>query len=284
MWSTRPARLATAVATVAAAVLIPIGAASAAGESTGAAPSAVAAATKPTIVLVPGAWANSSSWSGEVTRLQAAGFKVQVAPNPLRGLTSDSAYLKDYLSTVSGPIILAGHSYGGSVITNAALGNKNVKALVYIDAYIPDKGQTAAQLSGGKSALAPASKNPKSVFRLVPYPGAPAKVVDTYLLHSVFLKDFAPDLPTVQANRMSVSQNPASLAALGQPSGSPAWKTIPSWSLIGTNDRIIPEAAQMAMAKHAGAHVETVDSSHVSLISHPATVTALLERVANEKG
>jgi pimeloyl-ACP methyl ester carboxylesterase len=119
-------------------------------------PSAVAAAStsshsqsavKPTIVLEHGAWADGSSWSGVVTRLQKDGYTVDVPPNPLRGPDSDSAYLASYLATVPGPIVLVGHSYGGFVITNAATGDKNVKALVYVDAYIPAQGDTINSLT-----------------------------------------------------------------------------------------------------------------------------------------
>ncbi|MFE4628754.1 alpha/beta fold hydrolase [Streptomyces mirabilis] len=231
---------------------------------------------KPTIVLVHGAWADNSSWSGEVQRLQAAGYTVAVAPTPLRGLSEDSDYLKSFLASISGPIVLVGHSYGGSVITNAATGNAAVKALVYIDAYIPDTGQSAAELSGPDAALSGAATDPASVFNLVPYPGAPAGVVDTYVLPQVFISGFAADLPTAQAAVLAASQTPTSLKAITEPSGTPAWKTIPSWALVGKQDKVIPPAQQRAMAAHAGSHVTEINSSHLSLISHPAQTTALI--------
>ncbi|MFE3414024.1 alpha/beta fold hydrolase [Streptomyces mirabilis] len=231
---------------------------------------------KPTIVLVHGAWADNSSWSGEVQRLQAAGYPVAVAPTPLRGLSEDSDYLKSFLASISGPVVLVGHSYGGSVITNAATGNAAVKALVYIDAYIPDTGQSAAELSGPDAALSSAATDPTSVFSLVPYPGAPAGIVDTYVLPSVFTSGFAGDLPKAKAAVLAASQTPTSLKAITEPSGAPAWKTIPSWALVGKQDKVIPPAQQRAMAAHAGSHVTEINSAHMSLISHPAQTTALI--------
>jgi pimeloyl-ACP methyl ester carboxylesterase len=232
-------------------------------------------------VLVHGAWADGSSWSGEVSRLQRKGYTVDVAPNPLRGLAEDSAYLKDYLATVPGPIVLVGHSYGGAVITNAATGNTHVKALVYVDAYIPDAGQTVAALSGPESALAPAGTDPTSVFRLVPYPGAPAGIYDTYVLPDVFLRAFAPELPRREGRVLAASQPATSLLTVGEPSGAPAWKTIPAWDLVGRQDRVIPRDRQLAMAAHAGATVTQIDSSHLSLVSHPTRTTDLIVKAAD---
>ncbi len=281
--STRPPsrgrlrRLATITATVAAvAVLVPSSIAAATASNTTHHPS-----VKPTVVLVHGAWADGSSWSGVVRRLQARGYTVDVAPNPLRGLAEDSAYLKTYLSTVSGPIVLVGHSYGGAVITDAAAGNANVKALVYDDAFIPDTGQTVATLAGPNSALAPATTNPTSVFTLVPYPGAPTGIYDTYLLPSVFVAAMAGDLSHSRAAVLAASQSPASLLTVGEPSSAPAWKTIPSWDLVGLQDKVIPPAQQLAMAAHAGSHVTKINSSHLSLISHPDQVTDLIVTAAN---
>jgi pimeloyl-ACP methyl ester carboxylesterase len=237
---------------------------------------------KPTIVLVHGAWADSSSWSGEIARLEQDGYPVVAAPNPLRGLSSDSATLADFLSKITGPIVLVGHSYGGAVITDAAAGNPNVKALVYDDAYIPAVGENISTLSTAASALAPAVTNPTSVLKLVPYPGAPDGIVDTYLLPDVFFNDFAPDIHQSRATVLEAEQSPTSLIALGEPlSTAPAWQTIPSWDIVGTQDKIIPEAAQLFMANRAHANVTTVDSGHLSLISHPDVVTSVIESAAS---
>src|SRR6476659_7256500 len=129
--------------------------------------------TTPTIVLVHGAWADASSWTGVIQRLQAAGHDVVALPNTLRGPTADAAIVRNYLDAIDGPVVLVAHSYGGFVITNAATGSQNVKALVYVDAFIPDEGQPAVALAGMASALGPAVTNPTATFKLVPIPGAP---------------------------------------------------------------------------------------------------------------
>ena len=232
-------------------------------------------------MLVHGAWADGSSWDGVTRILQHDGYTVDVAPNPLRGLSYDTAYLQDYLASISGPIVLVGHSYGGAVITDAATGNANVKALVYDDAYLPAFGENITALSTAQSALAPAVNDPASVFKLVQYPNPPAAdVVDTYLLPSVVAADFAPDVSPAEQALLTATQSPTSLAALGEQSTEPAWKTIPSWDVIGRQDKIIPEAAQLMMAHRAGSHITEINSSHVSLISHPAEVAAVILEAA----
>ena len=173
-----------------------------------------------------------------------------------------------------------GHSYGDAVITDAATGNTNVKALVYDDAYIPAAGENITTLSTSVSALAPAAVNPTSVFKLVPYTGAPAGVVDTYLLPYVFYTDFGPDIAHDEAAILEAEQSSTSLVVLAEPSSTLAWLTIPSWDIIGTQDKIIPEASQLSMANRAKAHVTLVNSSHLSLISHPDLVTSVIESAA----
>jgi pimeloyl-ACP methyl ester carboxylesterase len=244
----------------------------------GASASAAATKAKPTVVLVHGAWADGSSWSGVIRRLQRAGYPVRVPPNPLRSLPGDSATVADFLATIKGPIVLAGHSYGGAVITNAATGNRNVKALVYVNAFAPDKGEEVLPLAGPNSALA---VDPKTVFDAVPYPGAPAGDVDLYLKRHVFLTSFASGVPTRTADVLYAHQRPATLSSGNQPSGVPAWKTIPSWYLVGTKDLIIPAAQQRFMANRAGSHIVEVNAGHLSLISRPGAVTALIVRAAH---
>jgi pimeloyl-ACP methyl ester carboxylesterase len=244
---------------------------------------AVAAQSKkapamPTIVLVHGAWADGSSWSTVARRLQRDRYTVAVPPNPLRGLSSDSTYLASFLSTISGPVVLAGHSYGGAVITNAATGNADVKALVYVDAYIPDQGQSIVQLTGAGSCFA--VKDLTSVFNFVPIPGAPPEDVDTYVKPSVFPGCFANGLPAREGAVLAATQRPLATAALNEPSGAPAWKTIRSWALVGLDDHVIPPAGQLTMAHDAGAKVTKIHAPHLSMISHPATVTKLIEHAA----
>jgi pimeloyl-ACP methyl ester carboxylesterase len=211
--------------------------------------------SKPTVVLVHGAWADSGSWDQVVARLQSRGYTVIAFPNPLRGLPDDSAYLAAFLETISGPIVLVGHSYGGAVITNAATGNANVKALVYVDAFLPAQGETIA---------------------LRPYPGAPPGAVDSYVKQSVFPSCFANDLPARTAAVLAATQRPASTVIIGQPSGPPAWAEIPSWALVGTADRVIPPAEQLFMAQRAHAHIVKIKASHLPMVSRPGAVTRLI--------
>ncbi|MDT4904152.1 MAG: hypothetical protein QOF92_2391 [Pseudonocardiales bacterium] len=224
---------------------------------------------KPSIVLVHGAWADSGAWDAVIRRLQADGYTVYAPPNPLQGLDYDPAYLADFLHTISGPIVLVGHSYGGAVITNAATGNPQVKALVYVDAFAPAQGQTLAQLLAAYpgSCVVPANLN------VAPFPGAPSGVGDAYIKQSVFPSCMANGLRPTEAHVLAVTQRPIATIALTQPSGVPAWKTIPSWAVVGTADHAIPLALQLAMANTAHAHITTVDAPHLSMISNPGTVT-----------
>ena len=237
-------------------------------------------APRPTIVLVHGDWADESGWSSEIKRLQDDGYTVVAPPNPLRSLSGDAAYVRAFLDTISGPIVLVAHSYGGAVITNAATGDPNVRALVYIDAFMPDEGGMVFSLIGPDSAL---SADPTTVFNFVPATLPPTPTTDLYLKTSVFLTSFANGLPASQARILAASQRPATLGQ-NEPSGVPAWRTIPSWALIGTQDHIIPAAAQQAMAEHAGATISYFDAGHLGLISDPKTVTRVIERAAKATG
>jgi len=238
---------------------------------------------KPTVVLEHGAWADGSSWTGEIQRLQADGYTVYAPPNPLRGLANDSATLADFLKTITGPIILVGHSYGGMVITNAATGNPNVKALVYIDAFIPARGETAFGLTGAKPGSCLGSAN---AFTAVPYAGAPAGDFDAYLKagpdapYPGFAQCFADGLPASQAAVLAATQRPIAFSAGSAPSGVPAWKTIPSWSLIGTADHVIPPAELLFMSQRADAHITRVQAGHLSMITDPGAVSTVIERAA----
>ena len=231
---------------------------------------------KPTVVLVHGDWADASGWSGVIKRLQDNGYPVVAPPNPLRSLSGDAAYVRAFLDTISGPIVLVAHSYGGAVITNAATGDPNVRALVYVDAFVPDQGQTTLELAGPDSAL---SADPTTIFNFVPATLPPTLSTDLYLKTSTFLTDFANGLPESEARILAATQRPATLAQ-AEPSGVPAWRTIRSWALIGTQDHIIPPAAEQAMAQHAGATISYFDEGHLGFIADPKTVTRLIERAA----
>ena len=234
---------------------------------------------KPSVVLIHGAWADGSSWSRVVSLLQTHGYTVYVPPNPLRGLASDSAYIASFLQTITGPIILVGHSYGGAVITNAATGNPNVKALVYVDAFAPDQGESLASLSSvpppaGQSPSC-LSGDPTQVFNFVPLTGGD---VDLYVKPSLFPSCFANDLPPNEGAVLASTQRPFALTALPQPSGVPAWKTIPSFYLVGTIDNVIPPFAQLFMAQRASATIVQVRGSHLVMISHPTAVVGLIDQ------
>lgn len=232
---------------------------------------------KPTVVMVHGAWADASGWDKVTRRLLNDGYAVRNPPNPLRGLASDAETISDFLSTLSGPIVLVGHSYGGAVITNAATGNENVRALVYVDAFAPAEGETIFPLAGADSAL---NVDPATVFDFVPYPGAPQGDVDLYLKHSTFLDSFATGVPRPQAELLYTSQRPLTLSAGFAPSGRPAWETIPSWYVLGTRDEIITPTAQQFMAERAGSTITRVRAGHLSMLTAPRQVTAVIEQAA----
>ncbi len=242
-------------------------------------------APKPTIVLVHGAWADNSSWNAVAEQLQARGYPVDAAPNPLRGVSEDSAYLSDFLSTISGPIVLVGHSYGGFVITDAATGNPQVKALVYDDSFIPATGDSPGTLSGPKSGSCLAVADPSTVLNFVPFPGAASGDADVYVKQSVFPGCFANGLPTGEGAALAAEQQPLALSALTEAmTTAPAWQTIPSWDVIGTADRVIPPAGQLAMAQRAGAHITKIDAPHLSMISDPGAVTQVILDAARAAG
>jgi len=272
-------RRAGMIAGVAAAAGLVVAGASAASASSSR-PSSHAAGPLPTVVLEHGAWANSASWNGVVQRLQADGYTVDVPPNPLQGLAYDPAYLADFLHTITGPIILVGHSYGGAVITNAATGNPQVKALVYVDAFIPNQNQTIGQLvtaTPGSCVAVP----PATIFNFATFPGAPAGVFDVYIKQSLFPSCIANGLPASEAKALAAAQEPLSTIALNQPSGVPAWKTIPSWAVIGTADHAIPPAELIAMAHAANARITLVPHApHLSMVSNPGVVTSVIIQAA----
>ena len=265
--------LATAALTSAAGVLAPT---LAHAETTPtAAPSGAAKpkGKRPSIVLVHGAFADASGFGEVISNLQRRGYTVYAPPNPLRGLASDSDSIKTFLGTIDGPIVLAGHSYGGAVITNAATGNANVKALVYIAAYALKEGESAAQaneLGGGPAPLL------AQHLVLRPFPGAATGDVDVTIDPAYFRPVFAADLPRRETAVMAATQRPVTYFSLGAESGPPAWKTIPSWYVVAKHDNAIPPAAERVMAKRAGARTIELDSSHVAMTSHPHTIANLI--------
>jgi pimeloyl-ACP methyl ester carboxylesterase len=238
----------------------------------------VQAGPKPTVVLVHGAFADASGFNDVIALLQRAGFPVIAPANPLRDSAGDAAYISSIIKTLSGPVILAAHSYGGIVITNAARGHANVKALVYLGAFAPDQGESALQLAG----KFPGSELGAALLPR-PYPLPDGTIptdgtapVDGYIVADKFRAVFAADLPESQTRLMAATQRPGSVGGLAGPSGAPAWKTVPSWYLIPTQDKVIPPEAQRFMAQRAGSHVREIKSSHVVMISHPVAATATI--------
>jgi pimeloyl-ACP methyl ester carboxylesterase len=232
-------------------------------------------AAKPTVVLVHGAFAESASWEKVSSRLLAKGYSVVAAANPLRSVKGDSAYVADLLDAIKGPVILVGHSYGGNVITVAATEKSNVKALVYVAALAPDLGETAAALSG----KFPGSTLGSTLARPVTLADGSK---DLYIEQDKYHAQFAADVPAAAAISMAATQRPITEAALNEPAGSAAWKTIPSWFLYGSKDKNIPPAAHAFMATRAGAKeiVRVEGASHVVMISHPDALVRLIDHAA----
>jgi pimeloyl-ACP methyl ester carboxylesterase len=231
---------------------------------------------KPVIVLVHGAFADASGWSDVFHSLSATGYQVYAPANPLRGVASDGEYIRSFISTIEGPVVLAGHSYGGCVITNASAGLPMVKSLVYIAAYAPDEGETltdAGTLGGGSTDL---TKH----LVLLPYPGAPEGDADGYIDPEYFHELFCADVDAGLARFMAAGQRGVAVSGLVTPSGVPGWRTIPSWYMVAVNDATIPPEAERAMASRAGARTVEVASSHAAMISHPRDVTELIVAAA----
>jgi pimeloyl-ACP methyl ester carboxylesterase len=237
---------------------------------------------KPTIVLVHGAWADASSWNAVASTLQGQGFTVLAPTNLLRGPATDSAYVASFLAQrTTGPVVLVGHSYGGFVITNAATGGGDVRALVYVDAFIPDEGEFVFQILGG-SGSALAVPDPTTVLDLAGYPGAPEGDVEAFLKPETVHTSFAQDLPEADRWLIAAGQRPITLSANTTPSGPAAWKSLPSWAVVGLQDKVIPPDTQRRMAERAGATITTADASHVSMVSQPkVTIEAILAAAAS---
>jgi pimeloyl-ACP methyl ester carboxylesterase len=230
-----------------------------------------------TIVLVHGAFAESSSWDGVIDPLVAEGHRVVAAANPLRGLSADAAAVSDLVRTIEGPVVLVAHSYGGAVISNVDPDAGEIVGLVYVNGFAPEAGETCFQLA----AMFPGSRLGEETARPVPRSDG---TTDLYIALDSFHDIFCQDLPAPQAARMAVTQRPGSQDALVEPSGErPLWKEVPSWFLIGEEDRIIPAELQRYMAERACAQrtVAVEGASHAMPVSRPdATVHPILEAAA----
>ena len=229
--------------------------------------------SQPTVVLLHGAWADGSSWNEVIKRLQAEGVQVTAPANPLRGISIDSAYINSLLGQVPGPVLAVAHSYGGAVITNAATNANNVVGLVYVAAFVPDEGETLADIASNSkdSVVTPA-------LRPLQYPtgeGAETAVeftIDPDKFHEVF----AADLSAEQTSLMAATQRPLSAVPFEEPTGVPAWKKLPSWAVVASGDKVIGTDAVRSMAERAGATITDVEGSHVIMMSQPQVVVDVI--------
>jgi pimeloyl-ACP methyl ester carboxylesterase len=230
----------------------------------------------PTIVLVHGAFAESASWDGVIDPLQAAGHDVIAAPNPLRGLASDAQSVSDVVLAIEGPVVLVAHSYGGAVISNVDPDAGNITGVVYVNGFAPAGGETCFALAGKY----PGSMLGETTLRPIPRSDG---TTDLFIRPDRFHEVFCADVPASQAARMAVTQRPATQEALVEPSGeSPLWENVPSWFLIGENDRVIPRALQHDMAERADAArtIEIAGASHGAIVSQPGAVAELILEAA----
>src|SRR3954468_22791275 len=227
----------------------------------------------PTIVLVHGAWADATGFDPEIRALRARGYTAIGFANPLRDLAGDAAYLASFLRTVTGPAVLVGHSYGGNVISVAAVGNDQVRALVYLNGWMCDVGESQQQLleTFEGSLVGPS-------IRPVPFTSPDgSEGIDLYLAPEAFHEAFAADVDAETAAAMAAAQRPYAAAAFAAtPSTPPAWQTLPCWYLLGTEDKAIPPALQRFMAERANATIVEVPASHVSFVSQPEAATQLI--------
>ncbi|MFF4031113.1 alpha/beta fold hydrolase [Streptomyces sviceus] len=266
--------VATAAAGLALGAFVLSGTANGASETADAAGRAKHA--KPTIILEHGAFADGSSWNGVIADLRADGYPVVAAANPLRGPASDAAALRTVLDHVKGPKIVVGHSYGGNVISAAATGAPEVKALVYVAAFLPAPGESALELTNKY----PGSTLPGALDPVTYQQADGSTATDLYIQQDKFHHQFAADVPAGQAALMAAEQRPVAQAALDEKATTAAWKTKPSWDIITTEDLNIPPAVQRFMARRARAHTTEVAASHSVAVSHPHLVADVIERAA----
>jgi pimeloyl-ACP methyl ester carboxylesterase len=231
---------------------------------------------KPTIVLVHGAFAESSGWNHVIDTLESAGHSVIAAANPLRDLAGDAAGVGDLVRSIEGPVVLVAHSYGGAVISNVAVDAGEITGLVYVNGFAPDLDESCFSLAG----LFPGSTLGEDTLRPVPRSDG---MTDLYILRDRFHELFCVDVSAAQAAQMAATQRPATQEALFAPSGEhPLWREVPSWFVIGAEDRIIPAELQRFMAERAGARrtVEIPGASHALLVSRPQATTDLILEAA----
>ena len=265
-------RLPIFAALIAVAIVPPVSSASAVRKS--------GAQQKPTIVLVHGAFADASGFGPVTARLQRAGYTVLAPATPLRSLSGDAAYVASIIKTIAGPVVLVGHSYGGAVVTEAGTQASNVKALVYLNGFALQEGESAFDINDKftDNLLGPA---------LLPRPFTNADGsagTDFYIDPAKFHDVFAGDLPARQTSLLASAQRPLTLAAFKESSTAPAWKVLPTWYLVAADDRAIDPAAERFMAQRANAHTKEIRSSHATYLSHPTAVAKFIIEAARRVG
>jgi pimeloyl-ACP methyl ester carboxylesterase len=232
----------------------------------------------PTVVLVHGAFADSSSWNGVIELLQADGIKTTTAPNPLRGLTHDAAYVASFLNQIPGPVLLVGHSYGGAVMTNAGSRAENVVGLVYVAGFAPDEGETLL-------AIEQESRDSVLLSALVPlqYPtGNGTETATEFAINPEKIQEaFAADLSASQNALLASTQRPIAEVAFAEPTTAPAWKSLPAWAVIPTGDKAVGTDALRFMTERTGATIVEIDASHVVMISQPQAVADVIMSAAS---
>ncbi|NQX37126.1 alpha/beta fold hydrolase [Herbiconiux sp. VKM Ac-2851] len=235
---------------------------------------------KPTVVIVHGAWTDASSFTDVEKILTKDGYPVLDFANPLRSLKGDSEYLASFLTTrTTGPVVLVGHSYGGAVISEAALSDPDVKSLVYVDAFVPAEGESLLDLLNSAGPV-----DPTQLFDTIPYPGAPEGDVDLYLKKDAFGPGFANGLSKAEQASYYAKQRPITFGAVNEKaSATQSWKTLPSWYVAGTQDASIPLALQLKMADRAGSTVTEVKAGHLAMVKEPKKVAKVIETAATSK-
>jgi pimeloyl-ACP methyl ester carboxylesterase len=235
----------------------------------------------PTVVLVHGAFADASSWTGVIKRLQAKGVQVTATANPLRGVVADSAYVASVVNQIDGPVLLVGHSYGGAVITNAATQAKNVVGLVFVAALAPDEGERLGDVeANSKDSVL----NTALVQLQYPTSQDTETGVEFAINPALFREAFAADLPAEQTAVMAATQRPVAASAFTDPSGPPAWKTLPCWAVVATGDKAAGSDVVRSMAQRAGADIVEVEGSHVVMVSQPQAVTEVILKAVQAVG
>ncbi|HEV8652388.1 MAG TPA: alpha/beta hydrolase [Actinomycetes bacterium] len=226
-----------------------------------------------TVVLVHGAFADASSWSGVIERLQAAGIQVTAPANPLRGIAHDSAYVASFLNQIPGPVLAVGHSYGGAVISNAATDTASVVGLVFVAAFAPDEGERLGDVeSGSKDSVLMTALAPRQYPTGQDSEAAVEFAIDPTKFHDAF----AADLPPAQTAVMAATQRPVAELAFSEPSGPPAWKSSPAWAVVATGDKAAGTDVVRSMAERAGATITEVEGSHVIMVSQPGAVADVI--------